>query len=77
MTRERDKDDRRKFCISLTEHGRALEAELMHYPAYINRVAQEGIDQADVDLCLSVLSRMSDNLATAFEKQERVPDVIE
>ncbi|MCJ2187603.1 MarR family winged helix-turn-helix transcriptional regulator [Novosphingobium beihaiensis] len=71
VTRERDKQDKRKFCIRLTERGRALEGELMHYAAQINRVAAAGIDPAEIDLCLSVLRRMSENLADAFADLSR------
>ncbi|MFB0614282.1 MarR family winged helix-turn-helix transcriptional regulator [Aurantiacibacter poecillastricola] len=66
VTRQRDPHDRRKFAILLTERGRALESELMGYAAQINAIAGAGIDQTEIDTCLSVLERMSGNLAQAF-----------
>ena len=73
VKRERDMQDRRKFRILLTDRGRALETELMHYAAEINHVAKAGIDQSEIDTCLSVLRRMSSNLAEAFDNQEKIP----
>ena len=67
VTRERDERDKRKFRVRLTDRGRALERELIQYPEQINRLASEGIDQTEIDTCLSVLERMSENLASAFE----------
>lgn len=69
ITRERNKHDKRKFDVCLTDKGRALESELMGYAAKINDVAAEGIDQAEIDQCLTVLEKMSTNLARAFEEQ--------
>lgn len=70
VTRERDQQDKRKFCIRLTKRGRELEQELIQYPAQINRLASAGIEQAEIDTCLSVLKRMSENLASTFEQRE-------
>lgn len=67
VTRERDPVDRRKFRISLTDRGRALEGELTAYARTINAVATRGIAQSDIDLCFTVLRQMSANLATAFD----------
>lgn len=69
VERKKDGVDRRKLCITLTDQGRALEAELMQYAIEINRVAVAGIDPADVATCASVLSRMSANLAAGFEAE--------
>ena len=67
VTRTRDEHDGRKFRIHLTEKGRALESELIDYAGDINRVASAGIEPGEMDICLSVLRGMSDNLADAFE----------
>lgn len=69
LVRERDAADKRKFNIWLTDRGRALEGELMGYAAKINQIAAQGIDQAEIDQCLTVLKRMSENLAQAFSEQ--------
>lgn len=67
VERTKDDIDRRKLRITLTDQGRALEPQLMPYAIDINRVAIAGIDPGDVATCLSVLSRMSANLAAEFE----------
>ncbi|GFM31266.1 MarR family winged helix-turn-helix transcriptional regulator [Novosphingobium sp. PY1] len=67
VKRMRDAQDKRKQRIVLTDRGRALEAELMHYAVDINLRALEGIDRKEIDTCLSVLNRMSENLARAFD----------
>ena len=73
VKRTRDADDRRKLRITLTDQGRALEKELMHYAADINRIAVEGIEPSDVATCISVLHHMSVNLAAEFDKLPEKP----
>ncbi len=63
LVRERDQRDRRKFNIWLTARGKALESELLHYASQINRIAASGISEDDMVVCLSVLRRLSDNIA--------------
>jgi hypothetical protein len=41
----------------------------MCYGAKINQIAAQGMDQAEIDQCLTVLKRMSENLAEAFSEQ--------
>lgn len=72
VERHRHPDDARKFRIMLTDRGRALEAEIKHYAVDINRIAAAGIRPEDMDVCLFVLRRMSENLAEAFEKMTRL-----
>ena len=67
VERVRDTKDRRKFGIFLTERGKALEKEVMQYAIDINRVAQAGIDPAEVAICASVLARMSSNLKSHLD----------
>ncbi len=71
VTRTRDEHDRRKVRIHLTERGRSLEAELIDYAADLNMVAAAGVTPAEMETCLSVLRRMSANLAEALESQEK------
>lgn len=63
VKRVRDLQDRRKQRIFLTERGRGLETELMHYARDINSVATVGIPDDDLAMCISVLTRMSQNLS--------------
>lgn len=67
VERQKDPHDRRKARIVLTDYGRSLEAELMHYAIDINRVAATDINESEIRVCLSVLRRMSENLWSALE----------
>ncbi len=67
VTRTRDKIDKRKIRIRLTEQGRSLENELMHYAVEINRAAVRGIPPEDVKTCAAVLKKMSENLQAEFD----------
>jgi len=62
IRRERNMDDRRKINVRLTDRGRAMKGELMPTAHRINDIAGAGISAAELDTCLSVLARMSDNL---------------
>ncbi len=67
IERTRDKEDRRKLRINLTDRGKALETEIMQYAIDINRIAQTGIDPEEVRICASVLRRMSANLEAELD----------
>lgn len=67
VIRQREPGDRRKLRVSLTAKGRALEADLMPYAIEINAIACRGIAQSELDICLSVLIRMTANLAVELE----------
>ncbi|KFL46180.1 hypothetical protein IL54_1596 [Sphingobium sp. ba1] len=73
VQRAKDKDDRRKLRITLTDHGRALEKELMQYAIDINKVAVAGIEPREVEICRSVLERISANLAAEFDRLPAKP----
>lgn len=68
VVRTRDKEDKRKVRVTLTPKGRRLETEMMGYAVEINRVACAGIDPGEIDICKSVLRRMSVNLQTGFDE---------
>lgn len=63
IRRERNAEDRRKLNVFLTPRGAALEAELAPLARRINEIAGQGISAEEVASCLSVLKRMSANLA--------------
>jgi len=67
VQRVRDPEDGRRARIYLTDRGRALEAELLHYGIEINAIATRGIARQEVQTCLSVLARAAANLQRAFE----------
>lgn len=62
IMRDRNAQDRRKINVRLTDAGASLEGRLMPTVMKINAVAGAGIDPAELDVALSVLSRMSANL---------------
>ena len=62
VRRERNAVDRRKVNVFLTKRADDLKAELMPVAHRINEIAGAGIAPADIDTCLTVLNRMSENL---------------
>jgi MarR family transcriptional regulator, organic hydroperoxide resistance regulator len=68
VRRERDTHDRRKMRVYLTERGRRLEAELISFATAINKIASKGIKGKELDTCLQVLKRMSENLQVEFDR---------
>lgn len=63
VERRQQLGDRRKQNIVLTEPGRELETRLMHHATSINDLASADIPADEVAICLSVLARVSRNLA--------------
>jgi MarR family transcriptional regulator, organic hydroperoxide resistance regulator len=62
VVRSRDPQDRRKLRVSLTVRGRDLEKLLMPLAFKINASAAADIPSQEIESCLSVLMRLSDNL---------------
>ena len=62
VERVRNAADRRKINVFLTPTADALKAELMPYARRINEAASAGIPKDDLETCLRVLKRMSENL---------------
>jgi DNA-binding MarR family transcriptional regulator len=62
VVRTRDPQDRRKLRVSLTARGRDLEKLLMPLAFKINAVAAADIPGKEIECCLSVLMRLSNNL---------------
>jgi MarR family transcriptional regulator, transcriptional regulator for hemolysin len=56
-------EDRRKIHIHLTEHGRALRAELLPLVAEVNALATRGVDPAELATFTKVLGEINANLA--------------
>ena len=63
IARVRNAQDRRKINVFVTPKGAALKTDLMPQAHQINRIAAAGIAPDEIAACLSVLHRMSDNLA--------------
>lgn len=73
VRRERNAIDRRKLNVFLTPRGAGLRGELMPYAFRINEIAAEGIPTADVETCLRVLKRMSENLSRELSGLAKEP----
>jgi DNA-binding MarR family transcriptional regulator len=67
VVRRVDKDDRRKVLVFLTPKARALRDKLIPYVAEVHRIANRGIDKADIAVARKVLLTMSQNLSAEFE----------
>lgn len=65
VSRRRDAEDRRKYVITLTSKGRALERPALEAAVGANEEALAGIPAADVEVCMRVLWRAHDNLLAA------------
>lgn len=63
VSRAPDPTDRRRSRILLTARARALEADLVHAARAGNAAALRGLDDAEVDEFMRVLTVMIDNLA--------------
>ena len=66
VKRVRDSADRRRARIYLTERGRELEGQLLHFGIEINEVAMREIAREDIKTCLAVLARAASNLRKAL-----------
>jgi DNA-binding MarR family transcriptional regulator len=62
IERVRNAEDRRKMNVFLTPRGEALKGELMPYAHRINEVAGQGVSRAELETCLRVLKKMTENL---------------
>lgn len=67
VTRRRNKDDRRKLNIFLTEKGQKLKKELLPLAKDVVQKATAGFSQREVALLLSMLTSIQNNLAPDIE----------
>lgn len=73
VRRERNAVDRRKVNVFLTGRADDLKADLMPVAHRINEIAGAGIAAADIDTCLEVLDRMSENLTREAARLSKEP----
>lgn len=65
VSRQRPAEDGRKFIITLTHNGWALERPAIKAAIEANRLALTGISDEDIALCLRMLRTAQDNLIGA------------
>ncbi|MCW5761243.1 MAG: winged helix-turn-helix transcriptional regulator, partial [Phenylobacterium sp.] len=73
IERVRNAEDRRKVNVFLTPRGEALRGALTPHARRINAVAGEGVSARDLETCLRVLKKMSDNLAAEAARLADAP----
>lgn len=69
IRRVRNEKDRRLTNIYLTEEGRALRQELIHYATEVNQLATAGICDWEVEALRSLLTRVNAALEADIEAQ--------
>ncbi|MFV2038111.1 MAG: MarR family winged helix-turn-helix transcriptional regulator [Paracoccaceae bacterium] len=69
VTRQADENDRRRSRICLTQMGRELQAILVPLAMPMINDAMRGISQADGEVAVRVLSRMTQNLSQNHNKR--------
>mgnify|MGYP003126085832 FL=1 len=62
VKRKRPTGDKRKYVISLTDEGWALQTPALAKAVEVNELALQGISSKDVATCLRVLRTVQDNL---------------
>jgi DNA-binding MarR family transcriptional regulator len=63
VKRQKSNEDRRKVHVFLTDEAKALEPVLLPAVAEVNRVALEGLTEAEVGVLRKALSQVARNLA--------------
>jgi DNA-binding MarR family transcriptional regulator len=63
VTREKSVEDRRKVHVFLTPQAKALQAVLLPAVAEVNRIALEGLSEAEVGVLRKALNQVARNLA--------------
>lgn len=66
VTRARAHDDRRKWCITLTDRAQALRERLLPEAMAVNRAAAAGLTDEEQARLLQALARMTGNLARDY-----------
>jgi DNA-binding MarR family transcriptional regulator len=62
IRRVKNAEDRRANRIYLTPKGRKLEAAMIPYAMEVNRVARDGLDDAEIEMLRALLNKMRANL---------------
>ena len=67
VVRLRDDRDQRIWRIMLTDRAKSMREGLLPYAREVNQTAAAGLSSKELAVCLSVLTRLSTNLESAFD----------
>ncbi|WP_171056023.1 MarR family winged helix-turn-helix transcriptional regulator [Paenibacillus sinopodophylli] len=70
IVRKDDPSDRRAFLLYLTPRGRELSELLISHVEHIHDEATKGIPEDDIDVFISVINKLYDNLGTASKLED-------
>jgi DNA-binding MarR family transcriptional regulator len=78
VSREPDPHDRRRTVVRLTDHARALEPRLADAARSANDLATSGLEPHEVEVLMTALEKVIDNLARAAARpvREQTRDVV-
>ncbi|MCC5970134.1 MAG: MarR family transcriptional regulator [Pararhodobacter sp.] len=77
VSRKIHPEDRRKYIVSLTDRGRALEEPALNAAIEANLAAMNGISESEREVCLRVLRRAYQNLANNDIRMPRSDDQLD
>jgi len=70
IRRAKNPDDRRANRIYLTPKGRKLEAAMIPYAIEVNRVARDGLDDAEIETLKRLINKVRANLKSEIQRKE-------
>lgn len=71
VRRVRDKADRRRIRVYLTDKAKKLHDKLIPYVADVNAIAAKGLNKSDIETARRVLAVAAANLGDEMEKRGR------
>lgn len=71
VRRVRDKADRRRIRVYLTNKAKKLHDKLIPYMAEVNAIAAKGLNKSDIETARRVLAVAAENLGDEMEKRGR------
>jgi DNA-binding MarR family transcriptional regulator len=74
VIRKRDPNDKRAYCVYLTEEGRKMGPILMEIGANLNNVLLQGFSDDDKVMFISLVEKAAMNIATENEKKKASND---
>jgi DNA-binding MarR family transcriptional regulator len=76
VQRQKSLEDRRKVHVFLTDEAKALEPVLLPAVAEVNRIALEGLTEAEVGVLRKALTQVARNLAADANEDPRTDSAV-